>query len=151
LNQSSDSSIHNFGESNTNNGGGKEDGQQFNSLLSTAAKAIPFLFEDGVGGATTNGGSSGGQGGNTNSNDNNGHDNDKMDLPVDMDMDSPSSPQSSDMSDIFEPPLNTPLTNKKLSKTMKRVHKNDSRGNQKKGWLNYCWGEIHQNLFSVLD
>jgi hypothetical protein len=53
-----------------------------------------------------------------------------MDLPIDMDMDSPSSPQSSDMSDIFEPPLNTPLTNKKISKTMKVLH---SRGNQKKG------------------
>ena len=86
-----------------------------------------------MGGATTNGGSSGGQGGNANSNDNNGHDNDKMDLPVDMDMDSPSSPQSSDMSDIFEPPLNTPLTNKKLTKTIKRMHKIESRGNQKKG------------------
>jgi hypothetical protein len=49
-------------------------------------------------------------------------------------MDSPTSPHSSDMSDIFEPPLNTPLTNKKLSKTLKRKNKNDAgRGNQKKG------------------
>ncbi|XP_040567482.1 uncharacterized protein [Lepeophtheirus salmonis] len=38
---------------------------------------------------------------------------------VDMDMDSPFSPQSSDMSDIFEPPLNTPLTNKLLQKRSK--------------------------------
>ena len=36
---------------------------------------------------------------------------------MDMDMDSPFSPQSSELSDIFEPPsaLNTPLTNKKLA------------------------------------
>ncbi|QQP49211.1 Uncharacterized protein FKW44_009776, partial [Caligus rogercresseyi] len=38
---------------------------------------------------------------------------------VDMDMDSPFSPQSSDMSDIFEPPLNTPLTNKLILKRNK--------------------------------
>ena len=146
MNQSSDSSLNNEPISNTN-GGGKEE-NQFNSLLSTAAKAIPFLFEDGVGGATTNGG---GQGGSNNNADNNGHDNDKMDLPVDMDMDSPTSPHSSDMSDIFEPPLNTPLTNKKLGKTMKRKNKNDGgRGNQKKGAFMFnCLFDINNNINQI--
>merc|ERR1719264_2064441 len=51
-------------------------------------------------------------------------DKDKSDYPVDMDMDSPFSPQSSEMSDIFEPPLDTPLTNRKMSNAMKRGHKN---------------------------
>lgn len=131
LNQSSDSSLHNldFNDAITNNGG-KED-QHLNSLLTTAAKVIPMLFGDGIGGIATNGN---GQGRATNASTDYGHDNDKMDLPVDMDMDSPTSPQSSDMSDIFEPPLNTPLTNKKLNKNTQRMHKNESsRAIQKKG------------------
>merc|ERR1712226_361340 len=33
---------------------------------------------------------------------------------------------SSEMSDIFEPPLDTPLTNRKMSNAMKRGHKNIS-------------------------
>ena len=43
--------------------------------------------------------------------------NDLGPVDMDMDMDSPFSPQSSELSDIFEPPsaLNTPLTNKKLA------------------------------------
>ena len=68
------------------------------SLLKTVVNSIPFLLEENNG-HQENGGGGG----------------DKNDLPVDMDMDSPFSPQSSEMSDIFEPPLNTPLTNKKLN------------------------------------
>ena len=62
-------------------------------------------------------------------------DKDQLDFPVDMDMDSPFSPQSSEMSDIFEPPLDTPLTNRKMSNAMKRGHKNvsSSAGKQSKG------------------
>ena len=48
---------------------------QFTSLLSTAAKAIPFLFEDGLGGVNSNGTGNGGQ---VNSGADNGHDNDKV-------------------------------------------------------------------------
>merc|ERR1719400_58068 len=51
-------------------------------------------------------------------------DKDQIDFSVDMDMDSPFSPQSSEMSDIFEPPLDTPLTNRKMSNAMERGHKN---------------------------
>jgi hypothetical protein len=127
--------MHNDNVGNTNGSSNNNKPEEtFNSLLSTAAKAIPFLFEDGVGGATTNGNGNAGQAGNAA--DNNGHDSDKMDLPVDMDMDSPTSPHSSDMSDIFEPPLNTPVTNKKMTKASKRQHKNDSgRANKNKGFL----------------
>merc|ERR1719400_181086 len=62
-------------------------------------------------------------------------DKDQIDFSVDMDMDSPFSPQSSEMSDIFEPPLDTPLTNRKMSNAMKRGHKNisSSAGKQTKG------------------
>merc|ERR1712029_656243 len=62
-------------------------------------------------------------------------DKDQIDFPVDMDMDSPFSPQSSEMSGIFEPPLDTPLTNRKMSNAMKRGHKNisSSAGKQSKG------------------
>eukprot|EP00096_Caligus_rogercresseyi_P013567 TRINITY_DN61_c1_g1_i2.p1 TRINITY_DN61_c1_g1~~TRINITY_DN61_c1_g1_i2.p1 ORF type:complete len:179 (+),score=46.91 TRINITY_DN61_c1_g1_i2:408-944(+) len=57
-----------------------------------------------------------------------------------MDMDSPFSPQSSDMSDIFEPPLNTPLTNKlilkrnkgKTGKPKKQSNNNNNNNNNHK-------------------
>ena len=54
-------------------------------------------------------------------------------VPVDMDMDSPFSPQSSELSDIFEPPsaLNTPLTNKKLAAKQRPQHKFSSSSRQK--------------------
>ena len=127
------------------NGGGNNNKNEdpFSSLLSTAAKAIPFLFEDGVGGITTNGsGQSGAVA------DNNGHDSDKMDLAVDMDMDSPSSPLSSDMSDIFEPPLNTPITSKKINK--KRPRKGDSgRANKSKGKSYFDYSTLKKTLFDT--
>ena len=99
--------------------------QERDSLMKTAATAIPFLMEDhNIAVSSTK--------------EKDGHDRldqDQMDFPVDMDMDSPFSPQSSEMSDIFEPPLDTPLTNKKMSNAMKRVHKNvtSSVGRQQLG------------------
>ena len=90
--------------------------QERDSLLKTAATTIPFLMEDhDVGVSSTK--------------DKDIHDRqdkDKLDFSVDMDMDSPFSPQSSEMSDIFEPPLDTPLTNRKMSNAMKRGNKNVS-------------------------
>merc|ERR1719411_1974604 len=92
--------------------------------MKTAATTIPFLMDDHDAGVSS-------------TKDKENHDwpdKDKMDFPVDMDMDSPFSPQSSEMSDIFEPPLDTPLTNRKMSNAMKRGHKNvSSAGKQSKG------------------
>jgi hypothetical protein len=109
------------------------------SLLKSAANTIPFLMEDsliqrlesGVGG-----GKSGGVQNNNSSSlieavNSNGNNNDSNDLPVDMDMDSPFSPQSSELSDIFEPPsLTTPLTNKKMGK---RGHSSKANGTGHRG------------------
>ena len=96
--------------------------QERDSLMKTAATAIPFLMEDHDKAVSS-------------TKEKDGHDKDQMDFPVDMDMDSPFSPQSSEMSDIFEPPLDTPLTNRKMSNAMKRVHKNvtSSVGRQQLG------------------
>lgn len=92
-------------------------------------KALPFLFEDVNG--TTNG--NGVTGANKKIDDD---DHDDMDLCDDMDIGSPNSPQSSEMSDIFEPPLNTP----------KKIHLSSQRGKAdqhktKKGTT------FHSNIF----
>ena len=90
--------------------------QDRDSLMKSAATSIPFLMEDHDAGVSS-----------TKEKDNHDwQDKDISDYPVDMDMDSPFSPQSSEMSDIFEPPLDTPLTNRKMSNAMKRGHKNIS-------------------------
>ena len=102
--------------------------QERDSLMKTAATTIPFLMEDHDMGVSS-----------TKDKDNyERQESDKIDFPVDMDMDSPFSPQSSEMSDIFEPPLDTPLTNRKMSNAIKRVHKNvtSSVGRQPKGRRN---------------
>ena len=88
--------------------------QEHESLMKTAATTIRFLMDDHDAGVSS-------------TKDKENHDwpdKDNSDYPVDMDMDSPFSPQSSEMSDIFEPPLDTPLTNRKMSNAMKRGHKN---------------------------
>ena len=95
------------------------------SMMKNAGGAIPFLMEERDTGVSS-------------TKDKENHDRqdkDQIDFPVDMDMDSPFSPQSSEMSDIFEPPLDTPLTNRKMSNAMKRGHKNisSSAGKQSKG------------------
>jgi hypothetical protein len=71
------------------------------------------LFEDANG--TTNGNGTSGLNLKITDDD---RDHDNMDLCDDMDIGSPNSPQSSEMSDIFEPPLNTP----------KKIHLNSQRG-----------------------
>merc|ERR1719210_2467372 len=95
------------------------------SMMKNAGGSIPFLMEERDTGVSS-------------TKDKENHerqDKDQIDFPVDMDMDSPFSPQSSEMSDIFEPPLDTPLTNRKMSNAMKRGHKNisSSAGKQSKG------------------
>lgn len=100
-------------------------------LLKTAASTIPFLMEDsliqrlennGAVTSTTN-----------NDNANNTNNSDLNDHPVDMDMDSPFSPQSSECSDIFEPPMpNTPKgkrskTNGNVTSSTKFLHSKHSR------------------------
>ena len=59
------------------------------TLLNTAANTIPFLIEESLV---------------TDKNGDKNDSNDLNDMPIDMDMDSPFSPQSSEGSDIFEPP-----------------------------------------------
>merc|ERR1711997_964775 len=84
------------------------------SMMKNAGGSIPFLMEERDTGVSS-------------TKDKENHDRqgkDQIDFSVDMDMDSPFSPQSSEMSDIFEPPLDTPLTNRKMSNAMKRGHKN---------------------------
>jgi len=95
------------------------------SMMKNAGGAIPFLMEERDTGVSS-------------TKDKENHDRqdkDQIDFPVDMDMDSPFSPQSSEMSGIFEPPLDTPLTNRKMSNAMERGHKNisSSAGKQSKG------------------
>ena len=79
------------------------------SLLKTAANTVPFLMEDSLIQRLESNGKL------HDDSVNNGHsNNDSLDHhPVDMDMDSPFSPQSSEGSDIFEPPsLHTPSKKK---------------------------------------
>ena len=86
-------------------------GQGQNSLLKTAASTIPFLMDDSLvqrleGQANNN------KGGGNQDTSLNSNGNDINDLPVDMDMDSPYSPHSSDMEDMFDPPVATPSKKK---------------------------------------
>merc|ERR1719394_818442 len=97
----------------------EQNGNQKSSTGGGVETDIPFLESD----------KNGGGGGDDDIDD--GVDNDVV--PVDMDMDSPFSPQSSELSDIFEPPsaLNTPLTNKKLAAKQRPQHKFSSSSRQK--------------------
>merc|ERR1712038_1728311 len=114
-----------MGNSSSANNHNSQKQQERDSLMKNAGGSIPFLMDDRDGGVSS-------------SKDKENHDRqekNQIDFPVDMDMDSPFSPQSSEMSDIFEPPLDTPLTNRKMSNAMKRSHKNvsSSAGKQSKG------------------
>jgi len=126
INQNGDfsNSRNNTINSSSANNHNSQKQQERDSLMKNAGGSIPFLMEDRDGGVSS-------------SKDKENHDRqdkDQIDFPVDMDMDSPFSPQSSEMSDIFEPPLDTPLTNRKMSNAMKRGHKNvSSAGKQSKG------------------
>ena len=114
------------------------------SLMKTAATAIPFLMDDNDLGITSLNEKETLAGGCDK-----GGEKDKMDFPVDMDMDSPFSPQSSEMSDIFEPPLDTPLTNKKMSNMgMKlRSHKNITPSAANKQALGKSVQTIYKGVF----
>merc|ERR1712038_2244510 len=105
-----------MGNSSSANNHNSQKQQDRDSLMKNAGGSIPFLMDDRDGGVSS-----------SKDKENHGRqEKDKLDFSVDMDMDSPFSPQSSEMSDIFEPPLDTPLTNRKMSNAMKRVHKNVS-------------------------
>ena len=80
-------------------------------LLTTASKTIPFLMEDSLIQRLENNDKSVTSTTNHDSLNNSDSFNDL--LPIDMDMDSPFSPQSSEGSDIFEPPMPTPTKGKR--------------------------------------
>ena len=126
------------------NGSQKTNGGS-DSLLKSAATAIPFLLEDSQ---ATNGDL--GSAGKPPSAGGGGSDNDKLDFSVDMDMDSPFSPQSSELSDIFEPPLNTPLTNKKLAtKRPPPQHKNSRQKSNSKHYRRTSQQQSITSIFQV--
>ena len=104
-----------FLHSGSSSSSGKED------LLKTAANTIPFLMDETLIRDQNN--STG-----VSSTTNNENLADFNDLPVDMDMDSPFSPQSSEGSDIFEPPTPTKKGRKQngVSSTTKKSRKNQN-------------------------
>ena len=80
--------------SSPSSSGGETNGRD--ELLKTAANTIPFLIEESLVSNSTKGAGTAAE--------KNNDSNDLNDMPIDMDMDSPFSPQSSEGSDIFNPP-----------------------------------------------
>lgn len=128
--------------SSSNEDGSVEDGGS-NSLLNSAANAIPFLLDDSLMKRLDK------EKAEKNSSEVVSSEVNNDQLPVDMDMDSPFSPQSSEMSDIFEPPLNTPLMNKKLAKRphhQQHATNKHSRMHHKQGKGNKNNKHIHMRM-----
>ena len=107
-------------------------------LMQTAKNTIPFLMEDSLIQRLENNDKSVSSTTNNDSAVNNSNDFNDL-LPVDMDMDSPFSPQSSEGSDIFEPPMptqNTPGSKKrKANGNVSSSTKSHKAGKKGKGKL----------------